>query len=86
MKFAPMLGDLIASRVRSGQLVYLGRSAGAMVGSSDFAYSYEPMPLLLEELLEGDTKGLALAGRCVARPHYERPGAQASAAGESLGI
>ena len=74
MKFAPMLGELIVERVRSGQLLYLGRSAGAMVGSKDFGATYEPMPLLLELLLKGDTKGLALAGRCVPRPHYERPG------------
>lgn len=69
-KFAPQLGKMISSRVRSGRLLYLGRSAGSMAASIDYAYTYEPNPLLEEVLLQGDTRGLALAGSCAIRPHY----------------
>ena len=37
---------MIADRVRSGRLLYMGRSAGAMAASVDLGYTYEPMPLL----------------------------------------
>lgn len=68
--FAPEIGRMISERVRAGRLLYMGRSAGAMAASADFAYSYEPMPMLEEVLLKGDTSGLALAGSCSLRPHY----------------
>lgn len=69
-RFAPEIGRMISERVRAGRLLYMGRSAGAMAGSADFAYTYQPMPMLEEVLLHGDTSGLALAGRCSLRPHY----------------
>ena len=69
MKFAPQVGKLIQKRVREGRLLYIGRSAGGMVGGSDYALTAEPSPLLTTTLLEQDTKGLALAGRCALRPH-----------------
>ena len=70
-KFAPQLGKLIQKRVREGTLLYAGRSAGGMVGGSDFALTYEPSPALTHTLLEQDTKGLALAGKCALRPHIK---------------
>lgn len=70
-KFAPAIGQMISDKVRSGSLIYMGRSAGAMVASVNFAYTYEPMPMLEEALLKGDTSGLKLAGNCAIRPHYK---------------
>ena len=69
MKFAPEVGKLIQKRVREGTLLYIGRSAGGMVGGSDFALTAEPNPVLTTTLLDQDTKGLALAGKCALRPH-----------------
>jgi len=68
-RFAPELGQAIADRVQSGSILYQGRSAGAMAASRDFAMTYEPSPLLAEILLDGDTAGLSLAGKCSLRPH-----------------
>ncbi|CAJ1335007.1 unnamed protein product [Effrenium voratum] len=69
MEFAPQLGKMIAHRVRAGNLIYVGGSAGSMAASRDFAYTYEPNPLLAQVLLRG-TSGLSLAGQCAIRPHY----------------
>ncbi|CAE7481001.1 unnamed protein product [Symbiodinium natans] len=70
-KFAPQLGELIRKRVQEGTLLYMGRSAGGMVGGSDFALTYEPSPALTSSLLNEDTRGLALAGKCALRPHIK---------------
>ncbi|CAJ1430741.1 unnamed protein product [Effrenium voratum] len=70
-RFAPQVGQLIKERVQDGSLLYMGRSAGAMAASQDFASTYEPNPLLLETLLHGDSSGLGLAGQCSLRPHYK---------------
>ena len=70
-KFAPQLAELIQKRVQEGTLLYMGRSAGGMVGGSDFALTYEPSPVLTTTLLGKDTTGLALAGKCALRPHIK---------------
>ncbi|CAE7909354.1 unnamed protein product [Symbiodinium sp. KB8] len=72
MKFAPQLGEMIKRRVQNGELLYMGRSAGAMAASRDFAMTYEPNPMLAETLLDGSTDGLSLAGSCALRPHASK--------------
>lgn len=60
-------------RVRAGRMVFLGRSAGAMVGGRDISLTSEPNPLLLDYLLPSEAvvhAGLGLAGECSFRPHY----------------
>ncbi|CAE7209173.1 unnamed protein product [Symbiodinium pilosum] len=63
---------MIKQRVQEGELLYMGRSAGAMAASSDFAMTYEPNPMLEENLLDGSTAGLSLAGSCSLRPHASK--------------
>lgn len=70
-EFAIAFTERMVARVRNGSLVYLGRSAGAMVGSADAGVTFEPSPNLLAALLHKDTKGLGLVGRCAIRPHFK---------------
>jgi len=69
--FAGELMEKVKARIEEGSLVYLGRSAGAMIGSADVGLTYEPDPVLLDHLNNGKTGGLALAGWCAIRPHYK---------------
>lgn len=68
--FAPQLAEQIRDRVLAGEVVFVGQSAGSMVGAADVGLTYEPKPALLQELLHGQTSSvLSLAGRCAIRPH-----------------
>lgn len=58
------------TRISSGQVIYIGRSAGSMVAGTDIGLTHEPKPPLLETLLNWDMTGLSLAGRCNIRPHF----------------
>ena len=73
MELTGRLTAVWRTRVEQGRLVFLGRSAGSMVGGRDISLTSEPNPLLLEYLLP-DTgalhRGLELAGDCTIRPHY----------------
>ena len=72
-EFAQVFTNNWTRQVELGQTIFLGRSAGSMVGGYDISLTSEPNPLLLEYLLP-DTgalhRGLGLAGRCTIRPHY----------------
>lgn len=81
-KLAPQLGNMIFDRVNSGHLVYMGRSAGAMVGGRDVGVTLEPTATVSDNLLgckatsatstshEKNMQGLGLIGVCSIRPHY----------------
>lgn len=70
MEFAPSLLSKVVQRVRDGSLIYLGRNAGAMIAGADIGMTYKPNPIILESLLNNDTKGLNLAGVCAICPDY----------------
>lgn len=57
-------------RLANGAAVFIGQSAGSMDASADSGLTYEPTPALLDQLLDGDSTGLGLAGRCAIRPHF----------------
>lgn len=73
MELAAPLTKTWLHRVQQGKTIFLGRSAGSMVGGADIGLTSEPNPLLLEYLLpraHGLHHGLQLVGSCSIRPHY----------------
>lgn len=58
------------SRLADGAAVFVGQSAGSMDASADAGLTYETTPALLHHLLDDDSIGLGLAGRCAIRPHF----------------
>eukprot|EP00933_Yihiella_yeosuensis_P023461 TRINITY_DN18270_c0_g6_i1.p1 TRINITY_DN18270_c0_g6~~TRINITY_DN18270_c0_g6_i1.p1 ORF type:complete len:508 (+),score=79.27 TRINITY_DN18270_c0_g6_i1:84-1526(+) len=59
----------VLEKVHAGSVIYMGQSAGSMVGSADMGLTFEPSPAIFEDLLREDTRGLSLIGRCAIRPH-----------------
>jgi len=68
-QFAHEIMAAAIGKLHAGSLVYMGESAGSMVGSADVGLTYENTPNLYDKLLQADTSGLALAGNCAIRPH-----------------
>mmetsp|Transcript_86525 Transcript_86525/g.277789 ORF Transcript_86525/g.277789 Transcript_86525/m.277789 type:complete len:252 (+) Transcript_86525:204-959(+) len=68
-RFAPDLMAPVLRRVAEGSVIYVGQSAGSMLGSADSGLTFESDPLMLGVLMKGETRGLGLTGMCAIRPH-----------------
>jgi len=67
--FASVVLQPAIQKIKAGHMVYLGESAGSMVGAADIGLTYESNPNVFKKLLGEDTRGLKLAGNCAIRPH-----------------
>mmetsp|Transcript_5124 Transcript_5124/g.14268 ORF Transcript_5124/g.14268 Transcript_5124/m.14268 type:complete len:415 (-) Transcript_5124:73-1317(-) len=68
-QFAPDLMAPVWRRVAEGSVIFLGDSAGSILGSADIGLTFESGPVLLGVLMNGETRGLGLTGKCAIRPH-----------------
>jgi len=69
MQFASVVLQPAIHKIKSGHMIYLGQSAGAMIGAADIGLSYDQNPHIFKMLLGKDSRGLRLAGNCAIRPH-----------------
>jgi len=70
-KVSPGFAKALKKRILAGKTVFIGRSAGAMIGADDMI-TYEPNPNLGSYLF-GDSEtasGMHLIGDCSIRPHW----------------
>jgi len=70
MHFASAVLQPAIHKIKAGRMIYLGQSAGAMIGAADIGLTYaSPNPNIFKMLLSKDSRGLRLAGNCAIRPH-----------------
>eukprot|EP00933_Yihiella_yeosuensis_P023460 TRINITY_DN18270_c0_g5_i1.p1 TRINITY_DN18270_c0_g5~~TRINITY_DN18270_c0_g5_i1.p1 ORF type:complete len:482 (+),score=51.78 TRINITY_DN18270_c0_g5_i1:61-1506(+) len=69
LDFAGELLKPVIDKVQAGSVIYMGQSAGSMVGSADMGLTIEPRPAIFKLLDKEDTRGLSLVGCCAIRPH-----------------
>eukprot|EP00931_Biecheleriopsis_adriatica_P087635 TRINITY_DN62067_c0_g1_i1.p1 TRINITY_DN62067_c0_g1~~TRINITY_DN62067_c0_g1_i1.p1 ORF type:complete len:543 (+),score=105.86 TRINITY_DN62067_c0_g1_i1:88-1716(+) len=71
MMLCDYLKERLRTRVRDGKTIFMGRSAGAMIGGKDSELTTEMLPKMWETL--GISRhGLGIAGDCTIRPHYTK--------------
>jgi hypothetical protein len=69
LQFNKKFFDQVVEKVHDGDVIYMGRSGGAMAAGTDVGLSGEFMPNWHHIVAKGDTGGLSLV-QGIVRPHY----------------